>query len=201
MSIVIFVLLRFAPGNIVDILFSTGGYVSESDKAAIMKELGIDRPIWVQYVDWLREILTGDLGKSYRYDLPAWQVIKPLIPVTVELAVLSTLIAIALGVPTGVISAIKQDSMLDYVLRVISLAGLSMPSFWLGMVIILGLVAWVGWIPPISRSTPSSFCSRPSPSVIAPRRSSCASRARPCSRCCAKTTCARPGPRDRLGVS
>src|SRR5258705_529568 len=86
---------------------STGGYVSESDKAAIMKELGIDRPIWVQYVDWLREIVTGDLGKSYRYDLPAWQVIKPLIPVTVELAVLSTLIAIALGVPTGVISAMK----------------------------------------------------------------------------------------------
>ncbi len=136
MSIVIFVLLRFAPGNIVDILFSTGGYVSESDKAAIMKELGIDRPIWVQYVDWLREIVTGDLGKSYRYDLPAWQVIKPLIPVTVELAVLSTLIAIALGVPTGVISAMKQDSMLDYVLRVVSLAGLSMPSFWLGMALV-----------------------------------------------------------------
>src|SRR5207247_1545182 len=68
----------------------------------------------------------------------------------VELAVLSTLIAIALWVPTGVISAIKQHSMLDYVLRVISLAGLSMPSFWLGMVIILGLVAWVGWIPPVT---------------------------------------------------
>src|SRR5438445_3711722 len=150
MSIVIFVLLRFAPGNIVDILFSTGGYVSESDKAAIMKELGIDRPIWVQYVDWLREILTGDLGKSYRYDLPAWQVIKPLIPVTVELALLSTVIAILLGVPTGVISAVRQDTALDYVLRVISLAGLSMPSFWLGMVIILALVAWVGWIPPMT---------------------------------------------------
>src|SRR6266852_8726285 len=128
MSIIIFALLRFAPGNIVDILFSTAGYVSESDKAAIMKELGIDRPIRVQYVDWLREIVTGDFGKSYRYDLPAWQVIRPLIPVTVELAILSTLIAILLGVPTGVISAVRQDSTLDYVLRVVSLAGLSMPS-------------------------------------------------------------------------
>ena len=155
MSIVIFALLRFAPGNIVDILFSTGGYVSESDKAAIMKELGIDRPIWVQYVDWLREIVTGDLGKSYRYDLPAWQVIKPLIPVTVELAILSTAIAILLGVPTGVISAVRQDSALDYVLRVVSLAGLSMPSFWLGMVIILGLVAWIGWIPPVTLVSPT----------------------------------------------
>jgi len=150
MSIVIFVLMRLAPGNIVDILFSTGGYVSESDKQSIMKELGIDRPVWVQYVDWIRSVARGDLGKSYRYDLPAWQVIKPLFPVTVELAALSTVIAILLGVPTGVVSAARQDTALDYVLRIFSLAGLSMPSFWLGMVIILGLVAWLGWIPPVT---------------------------------------------------
>ena len=150
MSIVIFLLLRLAPGNIVDILFSTGGYVSDSDKQIIMKELGIDRPIWVQYVDWLRDLASGNLGKSYRYDLPAWQIVKPLIPVTVELAVLSTLIAVLLGVPTGVISAVRQDTMLDYAVRVFSLAGLSMPSFWLGMVIILGLVGWFGWIPPVT---------------------------------------------------
>jgi peptide/nickel transport system permease protein len=150
MSIVIFVLMRLAPGNIVEVLFSTAGYVSESDKQSIMKELGIDRPVWVQYVDWIRSVATGDLGKSYRYDLPAWQVIKPLIPVTVELAALSTVIAILLGVPTGVVSAARQDTTLDYVLRLFSLAGLSMPSFWLGMVIILGLVAWLGWIPPVT---------------------------------------------------
>lgn len=153
MSIVIFVLLRLAPGNIVDILFSTAGYVSESDKQGIMQELGIDRPIWLQYVSWLREILTGDLGKSYRYDLPAWQVIKPLIPVTLELAALATIIAVVLGVPTGVVSAVRQDTTLDYVLRLISLAGLSMPSFWLGMVIILALVAWFHWIPPVTLVT------------------------------------------------
>src|SRR5437773_12389657 len=98
MSIVIFVLLRFAPGNIVDILFSTGGYVSESDKAAIMKELGIDRPTRVQYVDWLRAVVTGDLGKSYRYDLPRWPVMKPLIPVTGEPALPPAAIAIVLRV-------------------------------------------------------------------------------------------------------
>ena len=154
MSVVIFMLLRLAPGNIVDILFAAGGYVSESDKLAIMKELGIDRPIWVQYVDWLREIMTGDLGKSYRYDLPAWQIIKPLIPVTVELAILSTVISILLGVPTGVVSAVRQDTALDYALRVFSLAGLSMPSFWLGMVIILALVSWLGWIPPVTLVSP-----------------------------------------------
>jgi peptide/nickel transport system permease protein len=155
MSIVIFVLLRLAPGDIVDILFSTAGYVNESEKQAILKELGMDRPYWVQYLEWLRQILTGDLGKSYRYDIPAWQVIRPLLPVTLELATLSMIIAIALGVPTGVISAVRQDSTLDYVMRVLSLAGLSMPAFWLGMVIILTMVTWLGWIPPLTYIPPT----------------------------------------------
>jgi len=154
MSVVIFTLLRLAPGDIVDILFSTAGYVSTSEKQAIMKELGIDRPYWVQYLDWMRQMLTGDLGKSYRYDQPAWQIIRPLVPVTLELAALSTLFAVLLGVPTGVISAVRQDTTLDYVLRLFSLAGLSMPAFWLGMLIILGLVTWFAWIPPLSYVSP-----------------------------------------------
>jgi peptide/nickel transport system permease protein len=154
MSLVIFFMMRLAPGNIVDILFAAAGYVSESDKQALMKELGIDKPIWVQYVDWVSAVLTGDLGKSYRYDQDAWEVIRPLIPVTVELAVLATLFSVLLGVPTGVISAVRQDTTLDYALRVFSLAGLSMPSFWLGMVIILVLVAWLGWIPPLTYVSP-----------------------------------------------
>ena len=82
MSIVIFVLLRLAPGDIVDILFSAAGYVNPGEKQAILKELGMDRPYWVQYLEWIRQIVTGDLGKSYRYDLPAWEIIRPLLPVT-----------------------------------------------------------------------------------------------------------------------
>ena len=154
MSIVIFGLLRLAPGDIVDILFASAGYVNPAEKQALMKELGIDRPYWVQYLEWMRQIVTLDLGKSYRYDAPAWQIIRPLIPVTIELAILSMIVAVALGVPTGVISAVRQDTTLDYVLRVISLAGLSMPSFWLGMVIILTLVAWLRWIPPLTYVSP-----------------------------------------------
>jgi len=155
MSIVIFGMLRLAPGDIVDILFSTGGYVNPAERAAIEKELGLDQPVWVQYVEWMRQIFTGDLGKSYRYDLPAWEIIRPLIPVTLELAILSLIVSVLLGVPFGVISAVRQDTTLDYALRVFSLAGLSMPSFWLGMVIILGLVAWLGWIPPVTYVPPT----------------------------------------------
>jgi peptide/nickel transport system permease protein len=155
MSVVIFGLLRLAPGDIVDILFAAAGYVDPKARVEIMRELGLDRPLWVQYVDWLGQILTGDLGKSYRYDLPAWEIIRPLVPVTLELAMLSLVVSVVLGVPLGVISAVRQDTPLDYALRVFSLAGLSMPSFWLGMVIILGLVAWLGWIPPVTYVRPS----------------------------------------------
>ena len=113
MSVVIFLLLRLAPGNIVDILFSTGGYVNPSERAAIERELGLDKPLWAQYGEWMRQLAVGNLGKSYRYDLPAWEIIRPLIPVTLELALLSLVISVVLGVPLGVISAVRQDTRLD----------------------------------------------------------------------------------------
>jgi peptide/nickel transport system permease protein len=154
MSAVIFVLLRLAPGNIVDILFATAGFVNPAAKQEIARELGLDQTIPVQYGRWLKDIARGELGKSYRYDIPAWQVIKPRIPVTVELAILALLIAVLLGVPIGVLSAIRQDTVTDYLLRTLSLAGLSMPSFWLGMVIIMFLVSYFGWIPSMTYVSP-----------------------------------------------
>ena len=154
MSVVIFVLLRLVPGNIVDILFSSAGFVNPAAKQEIAHELGLDQSIPIQYGRWLRDIARGDLGKSYRYDIPAWQVIKPRIPVTVELAFFALLVAVFLGVPIGVLSAVRQDTATDYLLRTLSLAGLSMPSFWLGMVIILFLVSWFGWIPSMTYVSP-----------------------------------------------
>ena len=84
MSIVIFALLRFAPGDIVDILFSTGGYVRPEERIAIMKELGIDKPYTVQYAEWMGQLLRGELGMSYNYGVPAWEVIRPKIPVSMK---------------------------------------------------------------------------------------------------------------------
>jgi peptide/nickel transport system permease protein len=154
MSVLIFVLLRVVPGDIVDIIFSSAGFVNPAAKAELAREMGLDRPVAIQYVRWLEDVAQGDLGKSYRYDVPAWKVVKPRIPVTVELAVLAILIAVALGVFTGVVSAARQDSALDYALRFFSLAGLSMPSFWLGMMIILALVSWAGWVPAMTYISP-----------------------------------------------
>ncbi len=147
MSIVIFVLLRVVPGNIVDLLFQSAGLVDPSEKQRLAHELLLDRSVAAQYFQWAAALLHGDLGKSYRYGLPAWQIIRPRIPITVELAVLAMAVSIAVGLPTGVVSATRQNTWLDYGLRVFSLAGLSMPAFWLGMVIILLLVRTFGWIP------------------------------------------------------
>jgi len=147
MSIVIFVLLRIAPGNIVDLLFQSAGLVDTSEKQRLAHELLLDRPVAAQYAQWVLALLHGDLGKSYRYGLPAWQIVRPRIPITVELAVLAMAVSIAVGLPTGVVSATRQNTWLDYGLRIFSLAGLSMPAFWLGMVIIILLVRTFGWIP------------------------------------------------------
>ncbi len=154
MSLVIFALMRLAPGNIVDILFESGGYVDQAAKEQITRELGLDRPLILQYVTWLGEILRGDLGKSYRYDVPAWDIVRPRIPISVELAVLAILVSVILGVVTGVLSASRQDTWLDYALRVFSLAGLSMPAFWLGILIIFALVRNFGWIPSMTYVPP-----------------------------------------------
>jgi peptide/nickel transport system permease protein len=154
MSMLIFFLMRLAPGNITDIIFESAGYVDQADKKRLEVELGFDKSIPVQYVVWLRDFLSGNLGKSYRYDLPAWEVIKPRLPVTLELAVLALGFSILFGVPTGVISAVRQDRPVDYALRLFSLAGLSMPSFWLAMIVILLLVRALGMIPSMTYVSP-----------------------------------------------
>ena len=155
-SVIIFMLLRMTPGNIADILFDAGGFVDPADKARIEAELGLDKPLPVQYVTWIGGLLRGDLGMSYQTEKPAIEEIAPRIPITARLAALALTFSVLLGVPLGVLSAVKQNTRLDYLLRVVSLSGLSMPSFWLGLLILMGFVAYFGTIP-IYSDQPSSF--------------------------------------------
>ncbi|MDP1868730.1 MAG: ABC transporter permease [Bradyrhizobium sp.] len=146
-SVIIFVLLRIVPGNIVDILFDAAGFVDQADKANLEKELGLDQPIFVQYVKWIGGLLQGDLGYSYVSEKPALQEILPRIPITAKLAALALLFSASIGIPLGVISAVKQGTRLDYALRVVSLSGLSLPSFWLGLLILMASVSMFGTMP------------------------------------------------------
>src|SRR3989442_4673888 len=148
MSMVIFVLLRVAPGDVVDILFATAGYVNPSEKQAILKDLGLDQPVWVQYLAWLRQVAAGDLGKSYRYDVPAWQVVRPLIPVTIELGLLSIGVAVLLRVAPGGARAVRQETTLDYFPPVVSPSRASLPAVLPRKVIIPVPVPGPGGVPP-----------------------------------------------------
>ena len=155
-SVLIFTMLRLVPGNIADIVFNAAGMIDVAEKAKLEKELGLDRPIAVQYVQWVGGLARGDLGYSYVSEKPAIQEILPRIPITAKLAGLALCFAVLFGVPLGVLSAVKQNSSLDYILRVISLSGLSMPSFWLGLLILMAFVAWFGTIP-IYTDPPQGF--------------------------------------------
>ena len=146
-SVLIFVLLRIVPGNIADILFDAAGMVSAAEKHKLEAELGLDKPIVVQYVDWIGGLARGDFGYTYVSERPALEEILPRIPVTAKLAALAVMFSVLLGVPLGVVSAVRQNTALDYVLRVASLSGLSLPSFWLGLLILMAFVQYAGWIP------------------------------------------------------
>src|SRR3981189_3476392 len=146
-SVIIFFLLRIVPGNIVDILFAAAGYVDQADKANLERELGLDQSIVVQYLQWIGGLLHGDLGYSYVSEKPALQEILPRIPIAARLAGLALLFSASIGIPLGVISAVNQGTRLDYALRVVSLSGLSLPSFWLGFLILMASVSLFGTMP------------------------------------------------------
>lgn len=156
MSVLIFVMLRLVPGNIADILVDSAGIADPKEKAKIARELGLDRPIFDQYLQWIGGLVRGDLGFAYVSERPALEEIAPRIPISAKLAGLALFFSVILGVPLGVISAVRQNSGIDYLLRIISLSGLSLPSFWLGLLILMASVQWFGMIP-IYTNEPRSF--------------------------------------------
>ena len=155
-SIAIFVLLRIVPGNIADILFDSAGLIDPAEKKKIIADLGLDLSLPAQYWQWLNGLFHGDLGFSYVSEKPVIDEILPRIPITARLAALAMTFAVCAGVPLGVISAVRQNTKLDYALRVLSLSGLSMPSFWLGLLILMACVRWFGTIPIYDRA-PETF--------------------------------------------
>ncbi len=151
-SVAIFLLLRIVPGNIADILFDSAGLIDPAEKQKIIADLGLDLPLPMQYWQWINGLFHGDLGFSYVSEKPVIDEILPRIPITARLAGLALLFSIVTGVPLGVISAVRQNTSLDYGLRVLSLSGLSMPSFWLGLLILMAFVHFFGSIPIYDRA-------------------------------------------------
>ena len=144
---IVFTITRLIPGNPAMIILGPQAPVEAVE--AMTKEMGLDRGIPEQFAKYLTGILQGDLGKSYRYNRPVLTLLLEKLPNTIYLALASILIAIAVGIPVGIISACKQYSLFDYLSMLAALIGVSMPPFWLGLMLVLVFSVHLGWLPSI----------------------------------------------------
>lgn len=144
-SVLIFSLQHLLPGD--PALVMAGEERDPIVIQQIREQYGLDRPLPLQYLTWMGNVLTGDLGQSMRIKVPVLDLILEKLPVTLHLAIMAMAIALLIGVPAGVLSAVKKDSPVDYVINVVGLAGISTPNFWLGIMLILLFAVNLGWLP------------------------------------------------------
>ena len=152
-SFLIFVLMRLVPGDIAEIIVYQAGTesaaIQHKQVQQIREELGLDRPILVQYAAWFGNAARGDFGYSYAQRRPVMDILKERFPRSMELAFLTIVAAVLWAVPLGVVSAVRQNTWIDYGVRVLSISGLSLPIFFTGVLILYGLVRVFGWMPPL----------------------------------------------------
>ena len=149
MSLIIFFMLRLLPGDIVDIIAGADAQTDSASRAKLREAMGLSDPLYEQYGRWIGDLLQGDPGKSLRSGKPVSELLWRALPITIEMAVLSMLIAAVVAIPLGVISAVKRDTGLDYSSRVFGLIGLSLPNFWIATLLLLFTSKAFGWVPSI----------------------------------------------------
>ena len=150
LSILVFLSVRFIPGDVIDAMFGDMQYFAGVDREAFERRLGLDVPVYVQYGRWIGGIfLHGTLGESLLGGYSVEDRIIGRLPVTIELGLLAIVIGLLIALPVGIYSAIRQDTAADYVGRSIATIGLAMPNFWLGLMVMLFPAIWWGWSPPV----------------------------------------------------
>ncbi|MFZ0215306.1 MAG: ABC transporter permease [Candidatus Dormiibacterota bacterium] len=149
MSVLIFGMVRLLPGDVVTALLSGDVGVTKAKQAALRRSLGLSDPIPVQYWNFVKGLVTGHLGNSLVSGRPVSSILLGALPITFELALLAGLLAIAVGVPLGVVSAVRPNGLIDLAARVSGLAGVAVPNFWLATLILLGTSLLFHWIPPV----------------------------------------------------
>ncbi len=142
---IVFILMFIVPGDPARLLMGQHG--DEETLRAIRREMGLDRPVYVQYARYIGRLAQGDLGMSYRQRRPVARIIRERFPATLKLAAASMIIAIAFGMAAGIVAAVYRNGILDWLVMVFSLSGISMPVFWLGMMLILLFASGLGWFP------------------------------------------------------
>ncbi len=199
-SVIVFLLLRLMPGDVATRMVE--GHAYAPTLAALRHDLGLDRPMHAQYAEWIGNIvLRGDFGRSYWTRQPILEEFVRRFPVTLELALLTILVSVVIGVLVGIVSAARQDSVSDYVGRILSIFALSVPYFGLAVVVVVLPSIWFRWTP-VWTYVPFSVSPAENLKIMLVRGRSCASCAPRCSTCSGRTTSARRGPRgSRNGAS
>jgi peptide/nickel transport system permease protein len=149
LSVIIFVLIRLVPGDTVQAILGQSDFTKET-LSAMRAYLGLDQPIWLQYVQWLGRVVHGDWGSSWRNQIPVTDLIGSRLPVTLELTVEAMLVSIGFGVPAGLIAARWRDSAIDGAVRLVSILGLSIPEFFTGILLILVSSRILNWTPSVN---------------------------------------------------
>ncbi|MBI2752662.1 MAG: ABC transporter permease [Betaproteobacteria bacterium] len=150
-AVLIFLLLRVVPGDVVEARYmGQGGQFQSQELMQIeRKKLGLDQPLWKQFTTWMAGLARLDFGLSMWTGSPITEEIKLRFALSLQLAIMASLTAQLLAIPLGILAAMKQDTWVDYAVRVFSIAGLAMPSFWLGILMILGMLIVFKWLPPM----------------------------------------------------
>jgi peptide/nickel transport system permease protein len=144
----VFLLIRLVPGDVVTQMIGLEGSLPTGRVEELKRLFGIDRPLHVQYADYLGDVARGNLGRSLRTGRPVGGELARRFPVTIELALMGLLVAVIIGVPIGILAAVRRGKIADYVASAFVLLGLSVPSFWLGVLLILLFALQLGWLPP-----------------------------------------------------
>src|SRR5437588_333130 len=149
-ALLTFVLIRVSPGDVVELRYAGDrGSVSQDVLEKERAQFGLDRPLWRQFTTWVLGVARLDFGESMWTGAPIWQEIRLRFALSLQVAIMATAVAVVLAIPLGVVAALKQDSWIDYTVRIFSIAGLATPSFWLGIVFILLLLVVFHWLPPM----------------------------------------------------
>ena len=150
-TVIVFLIMWIVPGDAAAMILSGQGErrASQEDVEKLREQLGLNRPVYVQYGDWIWGLLKGDLGTSIYHGSPVADDLKDRFLVTLELAIMAILMSAMVAIPLGVISAVKQDTPLDYVLRTFTMAGIALPTFWVGLLVVAALAYWLNWLPPL----------------------------------------------------
>jgi len=150
-AILVFLMLRIVPGDIVEVkLRGDGGAVSQETIEMERQKLGLDKPLVIQFKDWMVGVATLDLGKSMWTERPVMEEISLRLELSLQVAIMATIFAVLIAIPLGTMAALFRDTWIDYLMRIATIGGISIPAFWFGMLIMSALLAGFNWLPSIT---------------------------------------------------